>query len=90
MKTAEKILYEQRNANDNMITDYISKDGYVWKMIESAIKQAQKESWNEAVESAAKSADADVKFYGWGKECQLDASEYAVIIDKQSILKLKI
>jgi len=39
MKTAEEILEVQENAEGRLITKYISKDGYIWKMILNAMEQ---------------------------------------------------
>ena len=52
------------------------------------IKEIQIDTIKTTVQACADSAEADVTFQGWGKECQLDASEYGVYIIKSSILEV--
>ena len=52
------------------------------------IKEIQIDTIKETCRACANSAEADVTFQGWGKECQLDASEYGVYIIKSSILEV--
>lgn len=55
MKTAEQILEQQVNAQNYPITDYIGKDGYVWKMILKAMEEyaAQQANGVEASDETA-------------------------------------
>lgn len=52
------------------------------------IKEIQIDTIRETCQACANSAEADVTFQEWGKECQLDASEYRVYIIKSSILSV--
>ena len=51
-KTKEEILEQQRNAEGIPITDYIGKDGYVWRMIETAMEEYANSKIEKAIELA--------------------------------------
>jgi hypothetical protein len=88
MKTAEEHIRNFWGEIRHDLTDsqgrYLS--AYDIKLV---IEQAQKEAYNEAIDVCIKNASADVKFAGWGAECQLDASECWVEVNKYSMQKLK-
>lgn len=93
MKTPEEIAVENGLFSDiNSIYGnfdlQITRDCHVHtsKMIIKAIKQAQIESYNQAIDDASENAKTDCKYKSdeWGMNRSMYHS-----IDKQSILKLK-
>ena len=84
MKTPEEYL-ENLTFNPNTLAEEVI----------DIIKQVQKETWNEAIDKAADSADADINFIGWLSENLeyyniQEGQDYEVYVLKQSILKLKL
>lgn len=49
MKTKEEILLSVKNANNNLLTNYISPDGYVWKMILEAMQEYADQEVNKVI-----------------------------------------
>lgn len=81
----DKINLEEILA-DSSINMYAFRE--MFPELSGAVLYAMKEACQRALELAADNAEGDVKFYGWGRECQLDASEYSVVINKRSILSV--
>lgn len=82
MKTAEEIL-DLIIVNDIPFLQHVDNDSELHRLLLLVIRVAQKESYNEALEDAAKNADV---FYVPEEGC---ATGDYYEVDKQSILKLK-
>lgn len=71
-----EILKSQKFANSLGITEYISEDGFVWKLILKAMKEACEESIEHCALNA-KTTKANYKLYE------------SAAVDKDSILSVK-
>lgn len=62
---------------------------YVAAVTADDAKAAMLEACKQCLMLAAEKGKANTEFYGWGKECQLDASEYSSVVDKDSIINVE-